>query len=83
MSLIERRGVVKTAGGKSELPQLRKDIARSAKKDKAQWIADAASTSLWDPVRTLTKKRAAPPLSLRGPADSVATEKRPPPEVYA
>eukprot|EP00969_Alexandrium_andersonii_P200428 8853319-Alexandrium_andersonii.AAC.1 len=56
MDLIGERGRRRAAGDFFSLRQLNKDFAKSARKDKANWILEGIAEDPWRPVKLLSRK---------------------------
>eukprot|EP00969_Alexandrium_andersonii_P266492 11778183-Alexandrium_andersonii.AAC.1 len=58
IALIQARQKLINEGNWAALANTNKNIKRSAKRDRIQWVEDTLQASEWAPVRALTKARA-------------------------
>eukprot|EP00969_Alexandrium_andersonii_P135471 5992842-Alexandrium_andersonii.AAC.1 len=60
MQLIEQRAEHKKAGDEEAIASSRKLITKSARTDKATWIAEGLKANDWNPVSSLARKPSPP-----------------------
>lgn len=55
LDLITRRGVLRSQGDLQQVSEYNKDIKRSAKRDKKNWLEEQLQSNSWEPIKQLQK----------------------------
>ncbi|CAE7263960.1 unnamed protein product [Symbiodinium natans] len=55
LDLITRRGVLRSQGDLQQVAKYNKDIKRSAKRDKKNWLEEQLQSNSWEPIKQLKK----------------------------
>ncbi|CAE7228886.1 Klhl22 [Symbiodinium sp. CCMP2592] len=55
LDLITRRGVLRSQGDLQQVAEYNKDIKRSAKRDKKNWLEEQLQSNSWEPIKQLKK----------------------------